>query len=1647
MSNLRIVKLSESGLHDSEVDALEKISKCLPPSWLAYSNFEFRDKKIGNREIDLVLVTQDAILLVELKNWNGKLRSEGTHWILNGQDRGESPVAITNRKSQYLKTLIFNKEKHNVRSVYVAPIVVLCGSASPKNLSEEDKGFVCSLDDFCKIKSPNWFKKLFPSVRSRSSPLNKEKEVFNRIFSTKVFDPRKLRYQGYVPEGRPIFSHRDNLYQEFIAEQDNKPRFRALLRTWDLQQLPPAYGTRERWKEVIDREKSVVGYVKEVLPRDFVARTMLTPVGNTPEEEFSSKYFELYDLPPRQEMIDVYLYRHSERLSVQQRLQLASIILSAFSEFHQENLAHRDISSTCIWTGDDFSISISRWLAAAYPEGQTVGPVRDFLRSGRSATPEDKLDEPSDAFRRDVFLLGALVYFLVTSKHPPLNDGVAEFDGLPDGLLPENIAGSLATSLEKALSWEPSNRYSNAMEFCDALQAVVDTEEPAGPRFLEELSAFLTDKYPYVDYPIRREYARSHVHVYESIADDHAVIVKVWPGLKVTDNDSGSNHRLLQFLGAARDLSRVRPFVVQEIIDYGISDVGTFLVSKIIAGTSVSELIQSKALNLEAQLRLSKKMLDALNVLHSMEIVHGDIKPENVFVLPCRDGEGDCIRFIDCPDLDIDGQFKETPAYSVSAPELSDRYVKDRHAMLMTVSEILGAEVTITAGNVSVSFDAVELGGLEEELNHRFSEAAELLALDTVESHVDAVLARVTRGELMRLEIPLRNLQSRTPLMPDDEQYRVHIDFAPNNLVSKLNLEVETNRYFQLQIAGVNGVFRVIWDEVKKTVVTGDLIQDPTWRLVGRPAAEIRAFLVFLPAAQSDFSIFGRTLADTLSGIVQSFITKAKTVPPASDVVTQPARAEALSGEEANEVGRADIEELWHALIEAEADVLPELTVSDEPDYVRGNPRRIIVPYESKNGQPIEFDRAEVVTVEKKGSSGQYTKIGTLVGDLVSSDLIGIDLTKGFPPSVNDTIRLNSALAKASYDKRRIAIDRLTSGQSIHPELFDWLTGMSAPSEGVPESNVEENDEISRRFRLNESQCRAIRKVLNIPPLGLVQGPPGTGKTYFIAVLIYRLLYGGANNVLLTSQSHEAVNNVIDKLSIIYSDDLDKLDLARVGPLSMCSEESARFHIDNIQHRYRKSFESDVRNRIEFSARNLGLPPQFISQYVRLSVATRSLLEDFDSRRAEIESEESDTERINKELSSIRKSIYGRARRISVKLSEFERIQDPIQGVAQMKQHLVSVHDITNDAAVSRLEDLIGLAFDWIHALISPHGNFGEFLTRTKRIVCGTCVGVGRRGLNITKHAHEWVIIDEAARCSAGEIAVPAQTAQRLVLVGDHKQLPPMYTPEVVDAAAMRLEPRLKQKVHESDFRRAVESKYGLFAAQLLHEQYRMKPAIAQMVSDIFYDGQLKTIKDDVLIADRSMPSPFDADVIWCDTAPLGRAALEKRETLAGGGEGPSFVNLGEVRKILELLKMLESERKFVDVAKDVSRQGDKPIGIICTYAGQKRELLRQLRQRNFSDDFYDLIKVDTVDSYQGKENLVIILSLVRNNSKKQVGFLGRDERVNVAVSRAMERLVIVGSSEMWGSLNAPPSRVYEYIRKRCDTDKSYSIVDQLVTR
>ncbi|EAB8409633.1 hypothetical protein ZG30_004163 [Salmonella enterica subsp. enterica] len=117
---------------------------------------------------------------------------------------------------------------------------------------------------------------------------------------------------------------------------------------------------------------------------------------------------------------------------------------------------------------------------------------------------------------------------------------------------------------------------------------------------------------------------------------------------------------------------------------------------------------------------------------------------------------------------------------------------------------------------------------------------------------------------------------------------------------------------------------------------------------------------------------------------------------------------------------------------------------------------------------------------------------------------------------------------------------------------------------------------------------------------------------------------------------------------------------------------------------------------------------------------------------------------------------------------------------------------------------------------------FEEFLAKTRSLVCGTCVGLGRSPFGVAKNRYDWVIVDEAARATPGELAIAIQSGRRVLLVGDHRQLPPLYPEPVVRKISIELNYSDRAVLTRSDFERAFESDYGKQVGATLRTQYRM---------------------------------------------------------------------------------------------------------------------------------------------------------------------------------------------------------------------------------
>jgi hypothetical protein len=349
--------------------------------------------------------------------------------------------------------------------------------------------------------------------------------------------------------------------------------------------------------------------------------------------------------------------------------------------------------------------------------------------------------------------------------------------------------------------------------------------------------------------------------------------------------------------------------------------------------------------------------------------------------------------------------------------------------------------------------------------------------------------------------------------------------------------------------------------------------------------------------------------------------------------------------------------------------------------------------------------------------------------------------------------------------------------------------------------------------------------------------------------------------------------------------------------------------------------------------------------------------------------------------------------------------------VRELHRTTMKKHGVTSPDAVAKLDQVMLMSQEWVDRLGTLRGNFEEFLAKTRSLVCGTCVGLGRSQFGVAKNRYDWVIVDEAARATPGELAVAIQSGRRVLLVGDHRQLPPLYSKQQVQRIAADLQWTDRSALVRSDFERAFESQYGQRVGATLQTQYRMAPPIGELVSACFYPVPLQPGRGDAPAWFKDLPNRIQAVVTWIDTSEGGRESHDRPKE-------PGFDNLYEAREILDLLRSICTSGTFIESLIANCADDEKPIGIICMYAEQQRLLQRLFSEQDWATGYRRLIKIDTVDSYQGKENRIIIVATTRNNSYYDQGFLSSRERVNVAISRAMDRLVIVGAARMWRERN-----------------------------
>lgn len=296
---------------------------------------------------------------------------------------------------------------------------------------------------------------------------------------------------------------------------------------------------------------------------------------------------------------------------------------------------------------------------------------------------------------------------------------------------------------------------------------------------------------------------------------------------------------------------------------------------------------------------------------------------------------------------------------------------------------------------------------------------------------------------------------------------------------------------------------------------------------------------------------------------------------------------------------------------------------------------------------------------------------------------------------------------------------------------------------------------------------------------------------------------------------------------------------------------------------------------------------------------------------------------------------------------------------------------------------------EWLD-VVAPKGSSGvsptlcEVVIKSHRLVGATCVGIARKQIGLDRTEFDLVIVDEAGKALPAEILIPLLRAKKAVLIGDHKQLPPVINPVLLDQEKIDLEERdvaVNQLFHHSFFER-VYSAAPEECKTMLDVQFRMPAVIGTAISQLFYDGQLKNgegTQDRPPLFGKNNITFYDFD-----------GDKDYQEDRVNG----QLVNRREAAAVVGLVQEVRAKCP------------DCRIAVITPYKGQKRLIGNTLIQRGIHYTV-DNIAVDTIDAFQGSEAEVVIFCTTR--AVRPTLFFKDTRRINVALSRAQNDLIVLG--------------------------------------
>jgi len=1705
-----IVNYPETGIYEHELNAIDQIKKVFDvgektKNWRAYAGFEFMHnegkKGIDQRnsekfEYDLLIITHANVLVIEFKDWNGKeIKKVSGKWHMGSEVKDSCPVTKNKKKMFLIRNKLLDKVKEKQKlgikyhAQFVSHFVVMCGKADYSGLPKEDLEHILSLEEFKQLAHQPTFNKMFGKYLERDGRIYDIRKEYHAIID-EVFAPDQIQERSLVinnhERGELILQHPKKIYSEYKAYSLSIVGEKSLMRCWDFNEFKldnsRMIQPQHRF-DLICNERRVFQKIKTEKPDLY--QSCLHPITNPSLDDMTSKYNELYELPDNSYRVNEFIGSYAEKMTDPEKLDLFQILLGKFNHLHQMGITHGDVGDHSVWISYKKEILLSNFVAASdqtdFAEiDSELANVLPFLNTAANLPNLDLT-----VAQQDVYWLGQLILHIWKNKRlSPRSLKKLSFEDRDQ-----------SHWLEQILSRALMGKYDDACALFQDFLAKKPAEEVIYELDEDVLSPYSNETNLFSIYPMLVSPLAANQNFTLYASGDY--LVKTWMGKVASAMTTYQKSCFKRFFEQLKMTQTLNLPYLPQVVDFGLSTstAAVYLVIETLKGEPWSKVVVD--LTDDEKNELSLHVLHSLSKFHEHGYHHGNLDGENILV----DRTNFKVIFNDCFHVETP-QPDPSSGYFPSDIEDPTAIQCDNYAALKLIADLY--EIRLKTDDAA-SIDST-LTWLYEALNTEVSEEASVRYIDNTRF----IEAFECKGAIAK-EAPKINIFTGKVESP--------FTIYPENGKVYIQLETANEGDIRLTLHGINGMFKGFYKPNENQVSFLDFVkqQDLWWK------ASKDAYLT-LDVSIEVHPISGMSKRDNIDELNaflskdQNFIdaiaefkqAQLKIIKEREEALSVQREAEALQAIETQDADAnvqiivpmsvqpynehlIDIstQALWRKVMATERHAHPTITLSEPLKAVENkyhhNSKSVIAYYDSAEDVTAKFtktDKVEVMCTKETGWGGDFTfGVGTVN---IAQSKVG-ELWIDFCKKINEvpeeaTLFLQSKADKSSNRKRADALKNILTNKAVIDNLVNYFEPslvLEANDYGIEVSDAEldhynkvDGNGVLEKS-LNPLQREAFRNVLKYGPVSLLKGPPGTGKTEFISILAH-YLYDKQNvsNILIVSQSHEAVNTSVERIRKLCAEHKTPLSIARISNKeSAVSPDLKDVYTGSIITSQKELFKSNIKERVVELASDLSLEYEYLEDLFELRTSIlnnlKSTYQSIDQYDVEQKFSFSLDEYTQTFISAMNKlkNMYWANRNFVDQLEYFIHEKD-ISLLNQLNKidqisfiALNQYYGVSNEEGL-KAKALINIALDYEPLIESQNANYESFLVKTRQLVCGTCVGVGQQSIGIANHVFDWVIIDEAARSIPSELAIAMQSGARILLVGDQDQLPPLYSSEHKKALARQLsisDEDLEGKL-QSDFGRIFDSHYGQKASAELLSQYRMSPSIGALVSDCFYNGKLETEVVDSrgkseeelekITLKRIVPNIYESQiatelnstVTWVDTGNAEHFRLEK---------GSSIYNPHEVAEIIKFLQRIDQDKLLLSkLVPEPDSLKEPAIGVICTYAEQKNQLRKAFSLCDVSDDLRSIVRIDTVDSYQGKQNQIIILSVTRNDPTKFPAFLKSPNRVNVALSRAMDRLVIFGAAEMWQGANSklPLGRVLTYIKRREDQDLEYQWVSKCAT-